>query len=58
MRLTSANLAGLIALEKMSKRLGTDHSNAEVLANGLAEQPLIDLDPKDVHSNIIVFKLK
>ena len=51
-------MAGLIALEKMSKRLGEDHSNAQILAKGLAEQPLIDLDLKDVHSNIIVFRLK
>lgn len=50
--------AGLIALEKMSKRLGEDHSNAQILAKALAKEALIDLDPQDVHSNIIVFRLK
>lgn len=49
---------GLIALEKMSKRLDVDHRNAQILAKGLAKMPLIDLDPADVHSNIIVFRLK
>ena len=45
-------------MEVMTKRLGEDHRNAQTLAVGLSEQPLIDLDPKDVHSNIIVFRLK
>ena len=45
-------------MEKMSLRLEEDHKNAQILAKGLAEEPLIDLKPEDVHTNIVVFKLK
>lgn len=49
---------GMIALTEMSKRLSVDHENARVLAEGLAKEPLVDLDPSGVHSNIVVFKLR
>lgn len=49
---------GLLAVTDMSRRLHIDHENAQILAKGLAEMPLIDLDPKAVHSNIVVFRLK
>lgn len=51
-------MPGLISLKEMSQRLGEDHRNARILAEGLATMPLIDLDLNGVHSNIVVFKLK
>src|SRR5215475_8985981 len=50
--------AGLIALEKGPKRLQIDHDNAKFLANELAAIPGITLDPKKVHTNIVIFDLK
>ena len=50
--------AGLVALEKGPKRLQIDHDNAKVLANALAAVPGITLDPKKVHTNIVIFDLK
>jgi threonine aldolase len=47
--------AGLIALEKMPLRLKEDHDNAQLLAKGLAETPGIEIDPKKVVTNILVF---
>lgn len=49
--------AGLIALEKMPLRLQEDHDNAQVLAQGLAQMPGIKIDPKKVHTNILVFNI-
>ena len=49
--------AGLIALEKMPARLKEDHENAQVLANGLAQIPGIEIDPKKVATNILVFNI-
>jgi threonine aldolase len=46
---------GLIALEEMSKRLGEDHSNAKLLAEGLARIPGIAIDPARVQTNILIF---
>ena len=48
-------LAGLIALEEMPKRLGEDHQNAKLLAQGLAATPGIQAWPTKTHTNIIVF---
>lgn len=50
--------AGLLALSEMSKRLGQDHDNARLLAEGLAAEPLMDLEVAGVHSNIVVFRLR
>lgn len=50
--------AGLIALEKGSKRLRIDHDNAKFLANELASIPGVTLDPTKVHTNIVIFDLK
>ncbi|HYY70455.1 MAG TPA: low specificity L-threonine aldolase [Terriglobales bacterium] len=49
--------AGLIALEKMPKRLAEDHANARFLAEGLALVPGIKLDPSRVRTNIVVFDI-
>lgn len=49
--------AGLIALEKMTTRLGEDHANAQALARGLAEISGVDIDPEKVPTNILVFDI-
>jgi threonine aldolase len=46
---------GLIALEEMTTRLGEDHANANLLAEGLAAIPGITIDPAKVQTNILVF---
>src|SRR5437764_4058973 len=50
--------AGLIALEKGSKRLQVDHDHAKLLATGLAAIPGITLNPAQVQTNIVIFNLK
>jgi threonine aldolase len=47
--------AGLVALEEGPKLLAVDHENAQVLAQGLAEIPGIQIDPKTVQTNIVIF---
>jgi len=49
--------AGLIALEEGPKRLHEDHANAKLLAEGLAQVRGIKIDPKKVHTNILVFDI-
>lgn len=49
--------SGIIALEKMTKRLYIDHENARYLAQCLAELPCIDVDMDTVQINIIFFKI-
>ncbi len=49
--------AGLIALEEGPKRLHEDHANARFLADGLAQVRGIKIDPKRVHTNILVFDI-
>ena len=46
--------AGLIALEKMPARLGEDHANAKLLAEGLSAIPGIAIDPNAVQTNILI----
>jgi threonine aldolase len=47
--------AGLIALEDTPQRLPEDHANARFLAEGLARIPGIQIDPRKVATNIVVF---
>lgn len=47
--------AGMIAVEKMSTRLDTDHKNAKILAARLASIPGIELDEKTVQINMVFF---
>ena len=47
--------AGLVALEKSPYDLPTDHANARYLAESLAEMPGIEIDPKKVETNIVIF---
>lgn len=49
--------AGLVALEESPKRLHEDHDNARALAEGLAEIPGIQLDPRKVVSNILFLEV-
>jgi len=47
--------AGLIALEESPKILYRDHENARRLAEGLAQIPGIELYPRKVVTNIVIF---
>jgi threonine aldolase len=50
--------AGVYALEHMVDRLADDHENAAALARGLAELPIVDLDPGTVDTNIVIFRVE
>jgi len=47
--------AGLIALEKLSKRLHEDHENAKIFSETISKLPDIQIDLKQVQSNIVFF---
>ena len=49
--------AGIVALETMVDRLQEDHTNARLLANGIADLPGVVLDPETIKTNIIYFDL-
>ena len=49
--------AGIISLEKMTKRLGVDHDNARYLAEQLVKIPEISLDLDKVHINLVFFSI-
>jgi threonine aldolase len=46
----------LYALEHHRERLAEDHTNAKLLAEGLAGIPGIELDPSTVQTNIVLFR--
>jgi threonine aldolase len=46
--------AGIIAIEKMVDRLRDDHTNAQILAKGLASTEGISVDLSQVQTNIVV----
>ena len=50
--------AGIYALNHMVDRLAEDHENAKTLAEGLAQIPIIELDPETVESNIVIFHVQ
>jgi len=50
--------AGIVALEKMMKRLADDHANARRLAVGIAGISGLKVDLENVRTNIIVFHLE
>lgn len=50
--------AGIVALQKMVERLAQDHENARLLAQGLEQIPGISVDPPDVRTNIVFFRLE
>ena len=47
--------AGLVALERMVDRLAEDHTNARVLAEGVARLPGLSVDLASVQTNIDIF---
>ncbi|MCC6364863.1 MAG: low specificity L-threonine aldolase [Bryobacterales bacterium] len=47
--------AGLIAIDKMSRRLQEDHANARLLAEGIADLPGIRVNLDNVRTNIVIF---
>jgi len=47
--------AGIIAIEKMVERLKDDHSNAQILAKGLASIDGITIDRARVQTNIVAY---
>lgn len=50
--------AGIIALEKMSKRLSVDHQNASLLAEKLTSIPGVRVFMDDVQINMVFFDIK
>jgi len=49
--------AGIVALETMVDRLQEDHTNARLLADGIANLSGIVLDPETIKTNIIYFDM-
>jgi len=49
--------AGIVALEHMVERLAEDHTNARLLAQGLAELQAIQVHPDRVQTNTVVFRV-
>ena len=49
--------AGLVALDKMTKRLEEDHDNAKFLAIELSKLPGIKVDLEAVHINMVFFEM-
>jgi threonine aldolase len=47
--------AGRIALEESPKRLGIDHQNAQRLAQAISQIPSLQIDPRSVKTNIVIF---
>jgi threonine aldolase len=47
----------LYALDHHVERLALDHENARTLAHGLAGMPGVEIDPADVATNIVVFRV-
>jgi threonine aldolase len=48
---------GIIALTEMVSRLADDHRNAKILADGVAALPGVVLDPPEVDTSIVVFRM-
>jgi threonine aldolase len=50
--------AALYALEHNYARLGDDHALAKKLAFGLAETKGVTIEPNDIQTNIVIFKIE
>jgi threonine aldolase len=48
---------GILALTEMVDRLADDHRNARVLADGVAALDGVALDPPEVDTNIVIFRM-
>jgi threonine aldolase len=49
--------AGIVALREMTQRLAEDHANAHTLAVGLEQIDGISLDPEQIRTNIVYFRI-
>ena len=49
--------AGIVALNEMVDRLAEDHANARRLADGLASIDGLSLNPEDMKTDIVFFKI-
>lgn len=49
--------AGIISLEKMTKRLGDDHARAKMLADGLRQVKGLDVDADPPHTNMVYLNI-
>jgi threonine aldolase len=49
--------AGLVALEESPAKLATDHANAKLLAEAIAQMPGVKLDIAQVRTNIVIFDI-
>jgi len=49
--------AGIYAIDNHFERLAQDHRRAQMLARALAEMPGIEINPADVETNIVIFRL-
>ena len=48
---------GIVALDSMVERLNEDHENAKKLAVGLAEISKVEINPDNIHTNLVRFKV-
>ena len=48
---------GILALTEMVERLADDHRNARILADGVTALPGVSLDPPEVDTNIVIFRV-
>ena len=48
---------GIVALDSMVERLNEDHENAKKLAIGLAEISKVEINPDNIHTNLVRFKV-
>ncbi len=48
---------GIVALDSMIERLNEDHENAKRLAIGLAEISKVEINPNNIHTNLVRFKV-
>ena len=48
---------GIVALDSMIERLAEDHDNAKKLAVGLSEISKIVINPDNIHTNLVKFKV-
>ncbi len=49
--------AGIVALEKMTKRVHEDHDQARYLADLLSKLPNLEVHPEDVQINMVFFRI-
>jgi threonine aldolase len=48
--------AGLFALQNNLERISEDHKKAKILAEGIKENPNLEIDMNSVQTNILIFK--